>query len=136
MKLSMHIPMPALMTLPLNFSLVRCVLAASAGALFPLSAAAADTAAGCNQMGREVALRAAEQMQADFDAAARTELAAIAEAVCLEFTVPAAASASSSAPAAASEAPATDAVKERREAFGLEIIPPEERVRRPGLKRL
>lgn len=125
------------MTPPMNFSVARVVLATGAFALLPLGAAAADTDAGCNQMGREVALRAAEQMQAGLDAAARTELAAIAEAVCLEFTVPAgAASADSAAPTGDNEAPAADAGNERREAFGLEIIPPEERVRRPGLKRL
>ena len=117
---------------PMNFSVVRFVLAASAIGLIPPGVAAADTGPGCNQLGREVALRAAEQMQAGLDAAARTELAAIAEAVCIEFTVPVAAGENAAAASGADKA----AGDERREVFGLELIPPEERVRRPGLKRL
>lgn len=129
------------MNLSMNLSAAGFVLAAGAVALLPVNAAAAETDPVCNQLGREVALRAAEQMQAGLDTAARTELAAIAEAVCIEFTVPAATAAAAaggnaSAAAEAERTASNEADSERREAFGLEIIPPEERVRRPGLKRL
>jgi len=114
------------------FHMKHFVLATIALSLLPLSLAAADTDPGCNQLGREVALRAAEQMQAGLDAAARSELAAIAEAVCREFTVPMA-----TGPAVSGEAEAPDAEPpaERGGLFDLQLIPPEDRVRRPGLKR-
>lgn len=109
----------------------------------PLAANAADAA--CNQLGREVALRAAEQLQAGLDASERSQLAAIAEAVCVEYTQPVAAEESTvsptAAPATEAAAAATDtdtataAEEPRRRLFDLEIIPPEERVRRAGLKR-
>lgn len=125
------------MIFPMNFPLSRCVLTGSALAFMSPAVSAADSDPGCNQMGREVALRAAEQMQAGLDTAARTELAAIAEAVCIEFTVSVGSAAAPSRVAAAPAAePGTVEASEQREAFGLEIIPPEERVRRPGLKRL
>ncbi len=111
------------------------VLATSVMLLYSTAALAADADTGCNQLGREIALRAAEQMQAGFDATGRSELAAIAEAVCLEFTAPGAAAASVEAQSPAGETPAAEPEAGRRGLFNLELIPPEERVRRPGLKR-
>jgi hypothetical protein len=116
----------------MNLSTTRFVLA-GVSVLWPIAVMSAQTDPGCNQLGREVALRAAEQMQAGLDAGARTELAAIAEAVCLEFTVP---PASAAALAEERVAPAETAAEPRAGVLGLEIIPAEERVRRPGLKRL
>jgi hypothetical protein len=102
--------------------------------LAPAWAAVADTDA-CNQLGREVALRAAEQLPAaGLDAAARAELAAIAEAVCVDYTQPLADSAAA-AGAAAARGAAETAEEGRRNILGLDIIPPEERVRRAALKR-
>jgi hypothetical protein len=102
---------------------------------------AADVDSGCNHLGREIALRAAEQMQAGLGAGERSELARIAEEVCREFSVPAvdaaAAESSIAEPVAAAEAAVPEAAgAERRGLLNLEIIPAEERVRRPGLKRL
>lgn len=115
------------------FHMKHFVLATIATGLLPLSVAGADTDPGCNQLGREVALRAAEQMQTALDAAARSELAAIAETVCREFTVP---MATPPAVSGEAEAPAAQPPAEREGLFDLQLIPPEDRVRRPGLKRL
>lgn len=86
----------------------------------------------CNQLGREIALRAAEQMPQSFDSAARSRLAAIAEGACVEFSTdvaatPVGAPAASPAPEAADDGQAS--------LFDVELIAPEDRVRRPGLKR-
>lgn len=82
----------------------------------------------CNQLGREIALRAAEQMPQSFDSAARTQLAAIAESACIEFgaNITGAPSASVAGDTAADE---------NGELFDLDLIEPQDRVRRPGLKR-
>ena len=82
----------------------------------------------CDQLGREIALRAAEQMPQSFDSAARTQLAAIAESACIEF------GANTAGLPAASET--GDAAPDANgELFDLELIEPQDRVRRPGLKR-
>ena len=86
----------------------------------------------CNQMGREIALRAAEQIDPGIDAATRTRLAAIAREVCVEFNtgVPAGAQFGESAPAEAEEQPGKSGF------LNPQVIDPADRVRRPGLKRL
>lgn len=120
--------------------IVSVLMASMALSLLPgLAAAQAST---CNQLGREVALRAAEQLSGvGLDTAARAELASIAETVCMDYTAQAAVMpAADSADGAVGQAAAaleSDEPEEagRRSVFGLELIPPEERVRRPGLKR-
>lgn len=114
----------------LLFTALSCVL--------PV-AAQAQSAISCNQLGRELALRATEQGIGSLSAADRTELAQLAETVCVEFqqSTPAVSSTpvapSSAAPAAA---PAAEQEEERKRGlFDLEIIDPADRVRRPGLKR-
>lgn len=98
---------------------------------------AAEAHPGCNQLGREIALRAAERMQAGLDAAARAELALIAEEACVEFAAPQAAAAQPGVvpPAVAATEADGESGQEPRRLFGLDIIPPEDRVRRAAMKR-
>jgi hypothetical protein len=93
-------------------------------------AASAPDQRDCNLLGREIALRAAEELTVSLNAEARARLAAIAESTCLANPVPAFAdTAAAAAPDVSEDDPAT------RELFDLEIIEPQDRVRRPGLKR-
>ncbi len=93
----------------------------------------------CNQMGREVALRAAEELSVPLDAAIRTELAAIAESTCVSYLPTAEDYAAAEAAGAVAGPPvnavAADDEASGRQLFDLELIEPEDRVRRPGLKR-
>jgi hypothetical protein len=83
----------------------------------------------CNQLGREIALQAAEQLSVPLDADSRTKLAGIAEQACLDYARPA-------QPAVTEAAPAAAVVPDKNnEFFDLELIDPADRVRRPGLKR-
>ena len=96
----------------------------------------------CDQLGREIALRAAEQM-GSFDADSRTTLAAIARQACMDHHGTSAMSMQQARPAAPAMAPAAvvvdetvaDETGEAEGLFDVEIIDPQERVRRPGLKR-
>jgi hypothetical protein len=104
-----------------------------------LAAAAASGPNNCNQLGREIALRAAEQLEVPLDAQARTELAALAEAACLEgeAVAPAEARVEESTGVVAEPAePETDTEAGRASRlFDIEVIDPADRVQRPGLKR-
>jgi len=101
--------------------------------------AAAASSPNCNQLGREIALRAAEQLEVPMDAQARTELAALAEAACLEDTAAAPAEVvageSGSVVAAPAEPEASVETGSERRLFDIEVIDPADRVQRPGLKR-
>lgn len=90
----------------------------------------------CNQMGREIALRAAEELTVPLDASVRMELAAIAESTCVSYLpgTPDEAAAGLTAPVDTASAKSADGDSERT-LFDLEFIEPEDRVRRPGLKR-
>lgn len=84
----------------------------------------------CNQLGREIALRAAEQLQVSLDADSRSQLAGLAETACLEHMTGAAASAPAAAEDAETPSPTTG-----NGLFDLELVDPADRVRRGGLKR-
>jgi len=105
----------------------------------PALAAAAASAPNCNQLGREIALRAAEQLEVPLDAQTRTELAALAEAACLEgeAVAPVEARVEESAGVVAEPAePEADTEAGRASRlFDIEVIDPADRVQRPGLKR-
>jgi len=88
----------------------------------------------CNQLGREIALRAAEQMPVSLDADSRRQLAVLAETACLEHMTGAAAPAPASAPPAAADAE-TPGTASGSGLFDLELVDPADRVRRGGLKR-
>ena len=102
-------------------------------------AAHAQSALSCNQLGRELALRATEQGIGSLSATDRTTLAALTETVCQEFqqAVPAASSTPvlPSAPADAATPAAPEEEQRERGLFDLDVIDPADRVRRPGLKR-
>lgn len=121
-----------------------------------LSAAEDPGNRACNLQGREIALRISEEVSPDTSASERNRIAAIAEEVCRDFAVstagpapenmpvisrPATAQQSAqavTAPAAAAPeaaAQATDAEEESGLFGDIRIIDPEDRVRRPGLKR-
>lgn len=102
----------------------------------------------CNMQGREIALRISEEMNSNLDAGDRSRIAGIAAEVCREFVAEGNApgnmaamrrpEAGRPAAAAAEEADPEEAGEdeERRGLFGnLRIIDPEDRVKRPGLKR-
>lgn len=119
-------------------------------------AASADSRA-CNLQGREIALRITEEVRGSLDSAERNKIAAIAEEVCMDFASPAAAApaaqsnrpvisrpsaaqpANAAAPVAAAPEPMADSEAEDEGNEGLfgniRVIPAEERVQRPGLKR-
>jgi hypothetical protein len=128
----------------------------------PVHLSAAEDAGNraCNLQGREIALRVTEEVSPDTSASERNRIAAIAEQVCLDFAVTTAGPAPAnmpviSRPAAAQQpaqavaapvagtpetaGPATAAEEAAEEDSGLlgdiRIIDPEDRVRRPGLKR-
>jgi len=88
----------------------------------------------CNQLGREIALRAAEQLQVSLDADSRSQLAGLAETACLEHMTGAAAPTPASVPAAAADAE-TPSPAAGNGLFDLELVDPADRVRRGGLKR-
>jgi hypothetical protein len=87
----------------------------------------------CDQLGREIALRAAEQLGAAIDTSTRSTLADIAGQACLDYQSMPPAGAETARPAPAAD----DRVDEPGEAglFDVEIIDPQDRVKRPGLKR-
>ena len=94
---------------------------------------------GCNQLGRELALRSVEELGLGLDAAQRSNLAALAETVCLEFqSLPVREQAVfESSPETAVPPPVMANEEDKKDGFfSLEKIAPEDRVRRPGLKRL
>jgi len=96
----------------------------------------AQDVTACNQYGRELALRASEEGVLTLDGAQRAALAQLAETVCLEFRADAPAPAATSAPAGPDQVPAAAESGEKNGLFDFEIIDPQDRVRRPGLKRL
>jgi hypothetical protein len=87
----------------------------------PGSAAETEDARACNQLGREIALRAAEELPLSMNAELRNRLAGIAEETCASYLVP--------------DYQDAEPEQTRRESFDLQLIEPEDRVRRPGLKR-
>jgi hypothetical protein len=110
----------------------------------------------CNLQGREIALRISEEVSRESSASERNRIVAIAEEVCRDFAVTTAGPAPENMPvisrpataqqsAQAVAAPVTAApesaaqVADAEEDGGLlgdiRIIDPEDRVRRPGLKR-
>jgi hypothetical protein len=95
----------------------------------PGLAQAADVAGSCNLLGREVALRAAEQINAALDAEQRTQLALIVEAACEEYQ------ADALLIDQAGQSPGADAEGEDNKFLTLDLIAPEDRVRRTALKR-
>lgn len=118
--------------------------------IFPALANAADNMRACNQLGREIALRAAEEITSAISAEQRTQLAVIAESVCLDFQVAdadagtvnqgvaVASNASVGAQAdAGEEVEVGDESEEKEEGsfLDLKLIDPADRVQRPGLKR-
>lgn len=124
--------MPLRTCLPLASRLIPLLALASS----PLSGA--EDPRFCNQLGREIALRAGEEL-GTLDAGERNRLAELAESACLDLgAMPAVsattAPAATATPADAAAARATDVVEDGRRGF-MERIPPEERVRRPALKR-
>lgn len=91
---------------------------------------AADAAGSCNLLGREVALRAAEQLNtAIIDADQRMQLALIAEAVCEEYQ------ADALLIEQAGQGSGADAEDADNKFLTLDLIAPEDRVRRTALKR-
>lgn len=144
--------------MPAQTHLLPASLLLGAIACLPLSAqAASPDDRACNQQGREIALRISEEVDSDLSAAERNRIAAIAEAVCVEYSAQAAAmpapapampvvsrperpqaeaaavAAPPQAPAAGNTAEADD--EEEGGLFDIRIIDPEDRVQRPGLKR-
>ena len=132
---------------PLIPLLSRLLLGAVACVASQLIAASPDPRA-CNLQGREIALRISEEVSPDLTAADRARIAAIAEEVCGEYRPAAPASdmpmvsrpaAPQTAPQAVTAPAATEpaATDEEEDGglFGLKIIDPADRVRRPGLKR-
>ena len=127
-----------------SFSLLQIpmLLATAVTGNIALAADSSHETMMCDQLGREIALRAAEQM-GSFDADSRTTLAAIARQACLDHHGTSAMSMQQAGPAAAAMAPAAvvvdepaaDETGEAEGLFDVEIIDPQERVRRPGLKR-
>jgi len=103
------------------------------------AAAAATSSPNCNQLGREIALRASEQLEVPLDAQTRTELAALAEAACMEDTealpVEMLEEESGSVDAQPGEHGANTEADPARRLFDIELIDPADRVQRPGLKR-
>jgi hypothetical protein len=97
----------------------------------PTQAAEASADLMCDQLGREIALRAAEQLGAAINTANRAELAEIARQACLDYrTMPVV------DVQPIQQAPAGPAAEDSGEGlFDLEVIDPEDRVRRAGLKR-
>jgi hypothetical protein len=87
----------------------------------------------CDQLGREIALRAAEQLGAAINTTNRSILADIARQACLDYQVMPAAVAGTARPAPATEAPGDEPGEAGL--FDVEIIDPQDRVKRPGLKR-
>jgi len=121
-----------------------------------LNAAEGTDSRACNLQGREIALRITEEVSGELTADDRTRIAAIAEEVCLGFA-PNARNRSAqsggtpviSRPVASEQATTAVAAPQAAEAeaqqtdeeddgglFGnIRIIDPEDRVKRPGLKR-
>jgi hypothetical protein len=109
----------------------------------------------CNLQGREIALRISEEVSEELSASGRNRIATIAEEVCLDYSednaapatqglplVSRPASAQGVVPATAASVPAPESASETTGEgededglFNLRIIDPEDRVRRPGLKR-
>ena len=128
--------------------LFRLILGAVACVASHALIAASPDARACNLQGREIALRISEEVSSDLTTADRARIATIAEEVCSEYrpAAPAADMPVVSRPAAPQPAPqavtvpatpepaATDE-EEDGGLFDLKIIDPDDRVRRPGLKR-
>ena len=105
----------------------------------------------CNLQGREIALRISEEVSDALAAGDRDRIARIAEEVCMSFTAEAAPASSaltvierpsqdndaSSTQAASVSASVEEEIADEDDGVlgGLRIIPAEDRVRRPGLKR-
>lgn len=110
-------------------ALVSVVLLSALSSTACHAAAADDPAAlRCNQLGREIALQAAEQLSVRLDADSRSQLAEIAEQACMDYA-PVAQAVPAMAPAEAATP------EDNNELFDIELIDPADRVRRPGLKR-
>lgn len=98
------------------------------------SNAAEDTERFCNLQGRELALRAAETLLPELDTASRQELAVLAEETCLDYA--------GMQGTGDGHTPGISGVDEQvkdSESGGIfsdiTRIDPQDRVRRPGLKR-
>lgn len=123
---------------------------------FSMSAIAAEGIdnRACNMQGREIALRVSEEVSTAMSSDERSQIAAIAEEVCLDFVTAVAApirndlpvisrpdaaqAATPAAPVAAAPAESADTAEEEDDEglFGnIRIIDSKDRVQRPGLKR-
>jgi hypothetical protein len=99
----------------------------------------------CNLQGREIALRISEEVNSSFSAKARDQIAGIAEQVCQDYARQSSAYTVIQRPdlneagersVNASVDQSVDSESTERGLFGeMKIIEPEDRVRRPGLKR-
>lgn len=108
--------------------------------ILPVSVFGQPSAGGraCNLQAREIALRISEEVSNELTAEERGQIVAIAEEVCMDIASPPRvarpnAPAEAETPTATPEAPVEG---DEEGLFGdLRIIDPEDRVRRPGLKR-
>lgn len=112
-----------------------CLLSLGILALCPvLSNATEETERACNLQGRELALRASETLLPALDAEARRELARLAEEICLDY-----AGLQTSDNGQPPEVSGVDVEGDDSGLSGLfsdiTIVDPQNRVRRPGLKR-
>jgi len=90
-------------------------------------------ARSCNLQAREIALRVSEEVNSQLRSAERSQIAVIAEEVCLEYAPPQGGPRRGPKAAEAKTPPESD--DENALPGGLRIIDPEDRVQRPGLKR-
>lgn len=115
--------------------LLSCLL------LLPLSLATqaqtVDSARLCHLQARELALRVSEEMSGDFNAVQRQALTALSEETCLAYFAAPPGSADRRNSQTEDSGEAGQQVQEEKSGlFGdIRMIPPEDRVRRPGLKR-
>ena len=92
----------------------------------------------CNLQAREIALRISEEVSNELTAAERNQIVVIAEEVCMDIAPPPRVARPNVQAESASPTASPEASDEEDEdgLFGdLRIIDPEDRVRRPGLKR-
>ncbi len=119
--------------------LIATIACLSCQGLFAVSP---DTRA-CNLQGREIALRISEEISSGMSADDRARIAAIAEEVCGDYSTAAVPVPPAGMPVVSSPAVTAPAAPEKAETeedeegglFDIKIIDPDDRVKRPGLKR-
>jgi len=90
----------------------------------------------CNQLGRELALRSVKELGLELNSESRSELAGLAEQICMDFEVYSPLSEEAPLTTVKPEPDRGTLDREEKEGlFSLKKIAPEDRVRRPGLKR-